>query len=50
MTADLPAAELESVFGTSAAPEEVLDLKGKRFASSLGVWRVVSNGRRAGGS
>jgi hypothetical protein len=46
VTPDLPAAELEAVFGTSAAPEEIHDLKGKRFASSLGVWRVISNGER----
>jgi hypothetical protein len=28
------------VFGSTAAPDDVLDLRGKRFASTLGVWRV----------
>jgi hypothetical protein len=44
VTPELLDAELEAVFGTAAPPEHILDLKGKRFASSLGVWRVESNG------
>ena len=46
MTPDLPAHELEAVFGAASPPEEIVDLKGKRFASSLGVWRIVSQGER----
>ena len=42
---DLPAGELEAVFGTAAPPEEVLNLRGKRFASTMGVWRVISGDR-----
>jgi len=33
------------VFGTAAPPEQVDDLRGKRFASTMGVWRVISGGR-----
>ena len=33
------------MFGSSAGPDEVLDLRGKKFASTLGVWRVRSQGR-----
>lgn len=33
------------MFGSADAPDEVQDLRGKRFASTMGVWRVVSDGR-----
>jgi hypothetical protein len=33
------------VFGTAAPPDEVSDLRGKSFASTVGVWRVRSAGR-----
>jgi hypothetical protein len=33
------------VFGTAAPPEEVSDLRGKSFASTVGVWRVRSVGQ-----
>jgi hypothetical protein len=28
------------VFGSAAQPDEVVDLRGKKFASTIGVWRV----------
>lgn len=45
MTPELPGAELEQVFGSASPPDEVFDLRGKRFASTIGVWRVRSRGR-----
>jgi hypothetical protein len=33
------------VFGAAAPPDDVVDLRGKKFASTVGVWRVVANGR-----
>lgn len=44
MTPDLPAAELEEIFGSASPPDEVFDLRGKKFASTLGVWRVAAQG------
>ena len=35
------------MFGSGAPPDEALDLRGKRFASTLGVWRVRSGERSA---
>lgn len=34
------------MFGSAASPDEVHDLRGKRLASTMGVWRVCSNGHR----
>lgn len=33
------------MFGSATAPDEILDLRGKSFASTVGVWRVRSAGR-----
>jgi hypothetical protein len=33
------------VFGTAGPPDEILDLRGKTFASTLGVWRIRSGER-----
>jgi hypothetical protein len=40
----VPAAEVESVFGAAATPDEIEDLRGKSFASTVGVWRVRCGG------
>jgi phosphotransferase family enzyme len=45
VTPELPAGELEAVFGSAAPPDEVIDLRGKKFASTLGVWRVAAQGK-----
>jgi hypothetical protein len=39
---ELPAAELEAVFGSARRPDELVDLRGGSFSSTVGVWRVRS--------
>jgi Phosphotransferase enzyme family len=36
----IPPSELAAVFGTEQRPDEIEDLRGRSFASTVGVWRV----------